>query len=191
MPFYTTVVPTRPIVIPGKASHLGLWVKAASDWGRMVYCLPTSVLVEQTFLRRRRGHQRRLDPAGPQRLGRARADRRDLGPLTAGPAKQLARAVRAGHDDPVVSRHLDRLVAKRLDLEKRAEQGLVSQPSDRFGELVRLGTRARDDHPHGSAASNSPATTSGSAPLRRSIHRPSSSATSAVSARASRSRSRT
>jgi hypothetical protein len=39
MPFYTTLVPPRPIVIPGKASHLGLWVKAASDWGRVVYCL--------------------------------------------------------------------------------------------------------------------------------------------------------
>lgn len=39
MPFYTTLVPARPIVIPGKASKLGLWVKAASDWGRYVYCL--------------------------------------------------------------------------------------------------------------------------------------------------------
>ena len=39
MPFYTTLVPGKPIVIPGKASHLGLWVKAASDWGRVVYCL--------------------------------------------------------------------------------------------------------------------------------------------------------
>jgi hypothetical protein len=39
LPFYTTLVPPRPIVIPGKASHLGLWVKAASDWGRVVYCL--------------------------------------------------------------------------------------------------------------------------------------------------------
>jgi hypothetical protein len=39
MPFYTTLVPSRPIVIAGKASHLGLWVKAASDWGRVVYCL--------------------------------------------------------------------------------------------------------------------------------------------------------
>ncbi len=39
MPFYTTLVPPRPIAIPGKASHLGLWVKAASDWGRVVYCL--------------------------------------------------------------------------------------------------------------------------------------------------------
>jgi hypothetical protein len=39
MPFYTTLVPPKPIVLPGKASHLGLWVKAASDWGRVVYCL--------------------------------------------------------------------------------------------------------------------------------------------------------
>jgi hypothetical protein len=39
MPFYTTLVPRKPLVIPGKASHLGLWVKASSDWGRVVYCL--------------------------------------------------------------------------------------------------------------------------------------------------------
>lgn len=39
MPFYTTLVPPKPIVIPGKGSHLGLWVKASSDWGRVVYCL--------------------------------------------------------------------------------------------------------------------------------------------------------
>ncbi len=39
MPFYTTIVPKRPIEIPGKASHIGLWVKAASDWGRVVYAL--------------------------------------------------------------------------------------------------------------------------------------------------------
>lgn len=39
MPFYTTLVPAKPIAIPGKASHLGLWVKASSDWGRVVYCL--------------------------------------------------------------------------------------------------------------------------------------------------------
>lgn len=39
MPFYTTLVPPKPVAIPGKASHLGLWVKAASDWGRVVYCL--------------------------------------------------------------------------------------------------------------------------------------------------------
>jgi hypothetical protein len=39
MPFYTTLVPAKPIVLPGKPSHLGLWVKASSDWGRVVYCL--------------------------------------------------------------------------------------------------------------------------------------------------------
>jgi hypothetical protein len=39
MPFYTTLKPKRPIRIPGKGSHLGLWVRAASDWGRVVYCL--------------------------------------------------------------------------------------------------------------------------------------------------------
>jgi len=39
MPYYTTLVPEKPIVIPGKPSHLGIWVHASSDWGRVVYCL--------------------------------------------------------------------------------------------------------------------------------------------------------
>jgi hypothetical protein len=39
MPFYTTLVPPKPLVIPGRASHLGLWVKASSDWGRVVYIM--------------------------------------------------------------------------------------------------------------------------------------------------------
>ena len=39
MPFYTTLEPKSPIPIAGKASHLGLWVHAASDWGRVVYSL--------------------------------------------------------------------------------------------------------------------------------------------------------
>lgn len=39
MPFFTTLTPTNPVTIPGKASHLGLWVHAASDWGRFVYVL--------------------------------------------------------------------------------------------------------------------------------------------------------
>lgn len=39
MPFYTTLVPAKPIALAGKPSHLGLWVKAASDWGRVVYVL--------------------------------------------------------------------------------------------------------------------------------------------------------
>lgn len=37
MPYYTTLVPKKPVLIPGKAGHLGIWVKAASDWGRVVY----------------------------------------------------------------------------------------------------------------------------------------------------------
>lgn len=39
MPFYTTLLPPKPVVIPGKASHIGLWVHASSDWGRVVYSL--------------------------------------------------------------------------------------------------------------------------------------------------------
>ena len=39
MPWYTTLVPDKPIVIPGKTSHLGVWVKANSDWGRVIYSL--------------------------------------------------------------------------------------------------------------------------------------------------------
>ena len=39
MPFYTSLVPRRPIRIPGKASHLGIWARASSDWGRVVYSL--------------------------------------------------------------------------------------------------------------------------------------------------------
>jgi hypothetical protein len=39
MPWYSVLKPTTPIVIPGKAAALGLWVKASSDCGRVVYCL--------------------------------------------------------------------------------------------------------------------------------------------------------
>jgi len=39
MPYFTTLEPAQPIAIPGKSSHLGLWVHAASDWGRFVYSL--------------------------------------------------------------------------------------------------------------------------------------------------------
>jgi len=39
MPWYTRLVPAKPIPIPGKAAALGIHVKAASDWGRVVYCL--------------------------------------------------------------------------------------------------------------------------------------------------------
>lgn len=39
MPWYAVIRPEKPIEIPGKATALGLWVKGASDWGRVVYCL--------------------------------------------------------------------------------------------------------------------------------------------------------
>jgi len=39
MPYYTTFEPAKPVVIPGKATHFGLWVKASSDWGRVIYSL--------------------------------------------------------------------------------------------------------------------------------------------------------
>lgn len=39
MPFYTSLVPSNAINILGKASHIGLWARGASDWGRVVYCL--------------------------------------------------------------------------------------------------------------------------------------------------------
>lgn len=39
MPYYTTLEPQKPVTIPGKAKGLGIWVKASSDWGRIVYSL--------------------------------------------------------------------------------------------------------------------------------------------------------
>jgi hypothetical protein len=39
MPFYTALKPSAPVVIPGKGTHLTMWVRAASDWGRIVYVL--------------------------------------------------------------------------------------------------------------------------------------------------------
>jgi hypothetical protein len=39
MPYYSTLAPAQPVRIPGKASHIGLWVHGASDWGRVVYSL--------------------------------------------------------------------------------------------------------------------------------------------------------
>ena len=39
MPYYTTLVPEKPIVIPGKGRYVTMEVSAASDWGRIVYVL--------------------------------------------------------------------------------------------------------------------------------------------------------
>jgi hypothetical protein len=39
MPYYRMLKPNKPVAIPGTPSHLGLWVNASSDWGRVVYTL--------------------------------------------------------------------------------------------------------------------------------------------------------
>lgn len=39
MPWYSILKPDRPIRLEGAPSHLGLWVKGASDWGRVIYVL--------------------------------------------------------------------------------------------------------------------------------------------------------
>jgi len=39
MPWYNTLTLAKPIPLKGAPSHLGLWVKGASDWGRVIYCL--------------------------------------------------------------------------------------------------------------------------------------------------------
>jgi hypothetical protein len=39
MPWYSILTPKKPVVLDGAPSHLGLWVKGASDWGRVIYVL--------------------------------------------------------------------------------------------------------------------------------------------------------
>ena len=39
MPFYTALRPAAPVAIPGKGAYLAMWIRAASDWGRVVYVL--------------------------------------------------------------------------------------------------------------------------------------------------------
>ncbi len=39
MPWYNSLVPKKPIVLEGAPAALGLWVKGASDWGRVIYTL--------------------------------------------------------------------------------------------------------------------------------------------------------
>jgi hypothetical protein len=39
MPYTTCLKSAKPVPIGGKASHILVWVKAASDWGRIVYVL--------------------------------------------------------------------------------------------------------------------------------------------------------
>jgi hypothetical protein len=39
MPWYNILVPKKPVVLRGAPAALGLWVKGASEWGRVIYTL--------------------------------------------------------------------------------------------------------------------------------------------------------
>ena len=39
MPWYTIAKPAKPISLAGAPSHVGLWAKGNSDWGRVIYVL--------------------------------------------------------------------------------------------------------------------------------------------------------
>ncbi len=39
MPWYNILAPAKPVALPGAPASLGLWVKGASDWGRVIYVL--------------------------------------------------------------------------------------------------------------------------------------------------------
>lgn len=39
MPWYNVLTPKKKVTLAGAPSHLGLWVKGASDWGRVIYVL--------------------------------------------------------------------------------------------------------------------------------------------------------
>jgi hypothetical protein len=39
MPWYNVLTPKKPIALKGAPAALGLWVKGASDWGRVIYTL--------------------------------------------------------------------------------------------------------------------------------------------------------
>ena len=63
-------------------------------------------------------------------------------------ARELARAVRARDDDPVVAATGRRLVAERLDPDQRAAHDLVAERLETGDERVGLRLRTRDDDPH-------------------------------------------
>jgi hypothetical protein len=43
MPWYNVLRPAKPVVLKGAPSRLGLWVRGASDWGRVIYVLKDAV----------------------------------------------------------------------------------------------------------------------------------------------------
>ena len=78
-------------------------------------------------------------------LGRRAADRGDLSRSAAHPAAELARAVGAREDDPVVAADVDGLVAERLDRDERDVRHHVPRSAETVDELLLLPGRTRDD----------------------------------------------
>ena len=100
--------------------------------------------------------------APPSASAVARADRSHPRGRPGHPPPQLARAVDARDDHPVVAGDVDRLVPERLDLEQRAVDDLVPERLQPADQLLLLALRPRDDDPHATNASSSRATASGS-----------------------------
>ena len=137
-------------------------------------------LAQQPVLRRLARHERRLEPVRAQRLRGAGPDGRDRRQVAAAP-RDLVGAVRARDDQPVVAGTVDRFVRRALDLDQRALHHLEPRALERLDERLRLRARSGDDRLHFASATSSCASATGSSPLRRSTHAPSSSAISACS----------
>ena len=101
-------------------------------------------LGEQPLLRRHGRHE----VGAAERLGRRRADRGQARHLADRPPPELAGAVRARHDDPVVAGDVDRVVAERLDRDQRAVDDLVAEALEAGDEIPLLALGSSDDDPH-------------------------------------------
>ena len=87
-------------------------------------------------------------------------------------ADELGGAVRARHDHPVVALDVDGVV-RRLDLDQRALDDLVTLLLEAPDERPGLPAGTRDDDLHAARPASSDASAAGSSPVRRSTQRPS------------------
>ena len=77
-----------------------------------------------------------------ERISRSAPDRGDARQSPPDAPEQLAGAVGARHDDPVVAVDVDRLVAERLDLEQWAMDDVVAELLEPRNELFLLARAA-------------------------------------------------
>src|SRR5688572_14371730 len=126
-----------------------------------------------------------LDPPLPQRLGGSAANGGDFRQTPLEAREERVDRVAAREDDPVVAVRAQRRPRQGLDRHERAGFDLEALFLERCSERSRQGVRRREDDLHARsdavAARSSSASASGSSPVRRSTHAPSSSAISAVS----------